>query len=899
MKMIDSRLTEISNLIDKHINSIVKNNRAEESVELLSHLRNYCEAVFYKLYDEDRSVDLYQTQENLTIVRTYIKNNSDYKKLYNFHQFLDCREHVHFGIEQAEALMIKYVPYLIEIKILLKTRFNIDNLLSIDKYPLNLDDSLIKFYRKILFALNLCKTKEASKSKDLYYIHRKSMKYIDGQVFYEYVLDVSDDKPTKFNTVVAYSKLNIDLRYDMVFKIYREKINFLNTSITINIINDFDVSIRPCAFNTISEMYKFGINLKSRTKPYLELMDIIKKKNCTILDMAKDNSFLLTNNDAYASFISLVRNFLECDKKGSKLLKYLLQNMRYSVIKGQVNHHKFEKGFYNPYFDGLKIASGSLGFESNPIAISPLIEQPTIEELSRFLDFSEYKHEFLYREIKNYINTNNSLFVDPSNINYEQSKIDELVEKFNSSLCSYYSNYKIIKIHGKYTIQFYYEASIKILSNISNLKAKKNVQINYVKDESSGLSEDKIYILENAFANSSICFVTGAAGTGKTTLIHEYIKNNPDKKILCLTTTNTAKNNLKNNYGTNVTYLNAAEYKYNLDSYEIIVVDEASFVSTEIMSLVFERNTNSDFLIVGDPYQIESIEFGNWFKLCLALFKNDGFIYSLDSDHRAKTKELQKVWDAVRNIDGDGNNKILELMSAFNFAKTITEDTFNISDNQVMLCLNYDGLYGINNLNRYLQCKNANEEYLYQQNIYKIGDPVVFVINDFEKYGLYNNIAGKIINIASHDDFIEFQIDIGKKILNVEDVYLSSEIQINSKGNSSIVTVKKRATTIDDYDDELTFRSKLPFQLAYAMSIHKAQGLEFEKVKIIITSDTQEYISRNIFYTAITRAKHNLEIYWDPEVPNRIFSNMIEESKSKNNDLSVFKQLIGMGELVI
>lgn len=55
-----------------------------------------------------------------------------------------------------------------------------------------------------------------------------------------------------------------------------------------------------------------------------------------------------------------------------------------------------------------------------------------------------------------------------------------------------------------------------------------------------------------------------------------------------------------------------------------------------------------------------------------------------------------------------------------------------------------------------MQCKNANEEYLYQQNIYKIGDPVVFVINDFEKYGLYNNIAGKIINIASYDDFIEF-----------------------------------------------------------------------------------------------------------------------------------------------
>lgn len=83
------------------------------------------------------------------------------------------------------------------------------------------------------------------------------------------------------------------------------------------------------------------------------------------------------------------------------------------------------------------------------------------------------------------------------------------------------------------------------------------------------------------------------------------------------------------------------------------------------------------------------------------------------------------------------------------------------------------------------------------------------------------------------------------------------------------------------------------------MSIHKVQGLEFDKVKIIITSDTEEYISKKIFYTAITRAKRILEIYWNPEVPNKIFSNMIEESKSTDRDLSVFKRLIGEGKLII
>ena len=238
-------------------------------------------------------------------------------------------------------------------------------------------------------------------------------------------------------------------------------------------------------------------------------------------------------------------------------------------------------------------------------------------------------------------------------------------------------------------------------------------------------------------------------------------------------------------------------------------------------------------------------------------------------------------------------------MSAFNFAKTITQDAFSVSDNQVMLCLNYDGLYGINNLNRYLQANNPNEEFLFQQNVYKIGDPVVFVINDFQQYGLYNNIHGIITNIVSTDNFIEFKIKINKKISKISNIYITSEIQIDNTGDNSIVTVKKNRTSIDDYDTELLHRSKLPFQLAYAMSIHKAQGLEFEKVKIIITSDTEEYISKNIFYTAITRAKNLLEVYWDPEVPQKIFTNMIEESKSSNRDIGVFQRLINEGSLAI
>jgi len=50
-------------------------------------------------------------------------------------------------------------------------------------------------------------------------------------------------------------------------------------------------------------------------------------------------------------------------------------------------------------------------------------------------------------------------------------------------------------------------------------------------------------------------------------------------------------------------------------------------------------------------------------------------------------------------------------------------------------------------------------------------------------------------------------------------------------------------------------------QIAYAVSIHKSQGLEYNSVKVIIPSSNSERISHGIFYTAITRAKKHLKIY--------------------------------------
>lgn len=70
--------------------------------------------------------------------------------------------------------------------------------------------------------------------------------------------------------------------------------------------------------------------------------------------------------------------------------------------------------------------------------------------------------------------------------------------------------------------------------------------------------------------------------------------------------------------------------------------------------------------------------------------------------------------------------------------------------------------------------------------------------------------------------------------------------------------------------------------MAYAVSIHKAQGLEYGSVKIVITDEVDEQITHNIFYTAITRAKEDLKIYWSPETENKILQNLKRRDNKKD-----------------
>lgn len=84
----------------------------------------------------------------------------------------------------------------------------------------------------------------------------------------------------------------------------------------------------------------------------------------------------------------------------------------------------------------------------------------------------------------------------------------------------------------------------------------------------------------------------------------------------------------------------------------------------------------------------------------------------------------------------------------------------------------------------------------------------------------------------------------------------------------------------------VVLNSIVPFQLAYAVSIHKAQGLEYDSVKVIIPQSNSEKITHGIFYTAITRAKKKLKIYWSAETMKEIVSGFAtNESNGKSLEI--------------
>ena len=263
-------------------------------------------------------------------------------------------------------------------------------------------------------------------------------------------------------------------------------------------------------------------------------------------------------------------------------------------------------------------------------------------------------------------------------------------------------------------------------------------------------------------------------------------------------------------------------------------------------------------------------------------FLSNTSVFELKNVFRTENKDLLKFWEEVRNFKKD-DNQILEKDAFGKYSSNLDnsiEDIFKQrDDDEIVLCLNYCGLYGVNNLNTLLQIYNKNPSFILSNSEFKVDDPILFVENNFFISDLHNNLKGVIKKIENRENELYF------KVFDENHNFTFGLSLIKDLGNKSIIgfCVDKN---INSDDDNESLKS-VPFVLGYAVSIHKSQGLEYKSVKIIITQEIGEKITHNIFYTAITRAKEKLKIYWSAEVQKMV----IDKFKIKNlkKDLSILK----------
>lgn len=283
--------------------------------------------------------------------------------------------------------------------------------------------------------------------------------------------------------------------------------------------------------------------------------------------------------------------------------------------------------------------------------------------------------------------------------------------------------------------------------------------------------------------NSRLGMVYGAAGTGKTRVAEYIAKIFENKNILLLANTNAAKNNLERRINASCDCYTVYDYLkngYSWNKYDLVILDECSTVCNEEVLNLFEKCNAKAYLLIGDIYQIEAIKFGNWFNFA-RYFVDKKSVYELSTPYRAKDKAiLLEMWTRVREFD----ENMFERLQANGFISTLNESIFEKNEEEIILCLGYDGLYGVNNINRYMQKINPSKPIEWGNWTYKVGDKVLF--NENKRFGnvLYNNLKGRILSIDKKTDEIVFQILVIKQLIKEMLFFLVLSLLIASmRGN--------------------------------------------------------------------------------------------------------------------
>ena len=897
----DSEIIKASNAIDKALLSFNKSNRGEVAIRILSIVRNLNDNIALKLW-----LDLHPNEmKSVKNVAKEFASEKNYKFISIFHKYLS-KSVSHFTPTEdgADRLILKYYQYILELKKLMKVRFGMEIVQNIDLFLPDLDVQTKEYYEKVAEKINMVTI--STQNFDNYYIRAVKPFFINQNTYFEVTLEPGTDKQNKFNRITAFTKYDIFKNYCVALEFFDTTISMFGVEFPIRLITDWHVSIRPCEINNYAKILKISTNIQRGSKDYKLLMNYIKDKRATLVDVIdlpykEFNNFMSdldnttkSKQSSIAILLRKSRNISNNNLNWKNIIRYILISMNNSFIHDQLPTSKENE------FSDLFLSAKCYPFEKKPYSFNPKRHISNLSDLYHCINVKNYHEDLLARLVHIKSFTENKIFIPIGDFSFfgNTNEIKGLIKIYNDSLYSGFRPASEIGIYKKYLYKVGELNAIKeIIAKLTILSESTTLlnelfssdKINSLKTSTEIVELDDIKkeeILKNMFLSTKVRLIYGAAGTGKTTLINYVSFLMKDKQKLFIAKTNPAVNNLRRkiNDDGNSDYMTIDKFinqpSYSLPEYDLIVVDECSTVKNEDMIKILDKTNNAILILVGDIYQIESIGLGNWFNLCKYVF-DDNVISELTEPFRSENKNLIDLWKETREIKN--NNLILEQIVKNDYSHKIDEEIFiSKSDDEIILCLNYNGLYGLNNINKLLQLDNPNNAVKIGIYEFKINDPILF--NDSGRFELlYNNLKGRIEDINDLEDRVYFAISVdivlSESLIDIADgLYLIKK----DKKSTVIGFYVSRSKPFDSDNENTDDESILPFQIAYAVSIHKSQGLEYESVKIVIADDSEEKITHNIFYTAITRAKKYLNIYWSSEVCNRVLSRMEPVSASRD-----------------
>ena len=384
------------------------------------------------------------------------------------------------------------------------------------------------------------------------------------------------------------------------------------------------------------------------------------------------------------------------------------------------------------------------------------------------------------------------------------------------------------------------------------------------------LTDEQAQILEMA-CKQDVMMLTGSAGTGKsqtTKAIIEMLEAN-DYTYTLLSPTGIAAKRLREATGREASTIHMfLACDGNLGDY--VLIDEMGMVSVHLLSMLFDKVTDyTKIIFIADPSQLASIACGNIVEDML----DSGIVpvCNLTKVFRYNTSGIITIATDVRN---GVNDHLTDTFTDYKFIETDTlvikqieqeyarllADGYSKDDVLILSPFN-KGDVGSLAINAAIQAKfNPNE-------LSKVGH----IVNDTP---IYFKVGDKVIN--KKNEYAMPLVDDDTAFVANGDIGTVMEIVPDEKEPYMIV----RYDCGDCIVDKAHIKNTL---LAYAISIHSCQGSQAKAVIVVIDRSHVRMLSRNLCYTAVSRAQERLILIGDEATIQEGLR--VQEEKERDTEL--------------